>query len=160
MLRAPYPHATGFQLTPARGRKLLVRIFFTGGGISTHPREGTKTTRIEPFFEVFNFNSPPRGDENGLFRRSEARGEISTHPREGTKTRVLIICDSLEHFNSPPRGDENFCTGVQSSLVMISTHPREGTKTMEVHMMVTRKLFQLTPARGRRRVVWRIEVIG
>ena len=46
---------------------------------------------------------------------------------------------SFKHFNSHPRGDENLSQLIKRNKVT---------------------QFQLTPARGRRRVVWRIEVIG
>ena len=120
----------GFQLTPARGRKRHQPSFARAHEISTHPREGTKTTEANIYLWTMpDFNSPPRGDENVVLTSRCLVDAISTHPREGTKTAEMIGELSGPNFNSPPRGDENPLILLCTLVAHISTHPREGTKT-------------------------------
>ena len=142
-----------FQLTPARGRKRwagrrryrfrhfnspprgdensVSTTFATLGGISTHPREGTKTRP-----------SGPRA----------MRYSISTHPREGTKTSFLacVAVPEAEFQLTPARGRKHRWGGARSRNPLISTHPREGTKTYDGIIGYSPNRFQLTPARGRK----------
>ena len=119
-----------FQLTPARGRKRHQPSFARAHEISTHPREGTKTTEANIYLWTMpDFNSPPRGDENVVLTSRCLVDAISTHPREGTKTAEMIGELSGPNFNSPPRGDEN--------------HAASGSSPSSF-------IFQLTPARGRK----------
>ena len=142
-----------FQLTPARGRKRwagrrryrfrhfnspprgdensVSTTFATLGGISTHPREGTKTRP-----------SGPRA----------MRYSISTHPREGTKTSFLacVAVPEAEFQLTPARGRKHRWGGARSRNPLISTHPREGTKTYDGIIGYSPIRFQLTPARGRK----------
>ena len=109
--------------------KILLKLYILPVPFQLTPARGRKRQLVEWLIISCNFNSPPRGDENGAVSISYFEGTISTHPREGTKTVYLQprtrdflfqltpargrkhlqqgIVGAERHFNSPPRGDEN-----------------------------------------------------
>ena len=134
--------------------KILLKLYILPVPISTHPREGTKTSNTKPppntgrkfqltpargrkrssvhskIYGPDNFNSPPRGDENSSVSLS------------------MVI---MPYFNSPPRGDEN----IEDSPVLADkpnfNSPPRGDENVVIAIQRKFSAFQLTPARGRKR---------
>ena len=105
------------------------------GSISTYPRKGTET-HCRPSCRPSrrNFNLSPQGDGNPVRDvLSSTSQQISTYPRKGTETTLPVH---------------------QSRTHQISTYPRKGTETVVCNSLnQISRLFQLIPARGRKRIV-------
>ena len=106
--------------------------FFRRRGIMELPRKGTETGCCQwRVAGQLDFNLSPQGD-----------GNISSD--DNFKT--------LSHFNLSPQGDGNLYAQPSAyPFATISTYPRKGTVTIVPPSTSPIFLFQLLPARGRKR---------
>ena len=123
-----------FQPIPARGRKRCAdgnRADLLH--ISTYPRKGTITRGCQP---------PRQGDS------------ISTYPRKGTETRRTSSTGSTWfYFNLSPQGDGNASQrrSVGTNRLNFNLSPQGDGNSLTKLMACGVQLFQLIPARGRKR---------
>ena len=124
-------HSTGFQLIPARGRKLYSFSFFTC---------------------IIYFNSSPQGDGNAADFLLKPNIIISTYPRKGTETvTVVVFLRHIFDFNLSPQGDGNsILSTVVSPIHIFQLIPARGRKRLMLASIVRSITFQLIPARGQK----------
>ena len=123
----------GFQLIPARGRKLISRWrYHRCIVISTYPRKGTETINI-----CFDAHIPC----------------ISTYPRKGTETYSPLRKSPWCAFQLiPARGRKpSSFAGEEIDAFLFQLIPARGRKHKEDDSgFYFAELFQLIPARGRK----------
>ena len=100
--------------------------------ISTYPRKGTETFPCAFDIRLHRFQLiPARGRKPVQVVSGVAMATISTYPRKGTETQsFMLMVSPATHFNLSPQGDGN---------------------ASQRRSVGTNRLFQLIPARGRKR---------
>ena len=120
------------QLTPARGRKLLISFEFLIFKNQLTPARGRKLLYSE-FLKIAYWNqlTPARGRKHPILKNFEIPEE-STHPRKGTETVWLRRMDISRRKSqlTPARGRKlAYIFTTICYFTKESTHPREGTET-------------------------------
>ena len=122
--------------------------------ISTYPRKGTETFPCAFDIRLHRFQLiPARGRKPVQVVSGVAMATISTYPRKGTETKTETTGKSHRSISTYPRKG----TETQSFMLMVSpaTHfnlsPQGDGNASQRRSVGTNRLFQLIPARGRKR---------